>query len=198
MLIFAGLGNPGPKHARQRHNIGFMAADEIIRRYNLSLRRSRHHAYVAEGNIAGQKVLLLKPKTFMNESGRAVGSAVRYHKLRPGVVTVLYDELDLAPGKVRLKMGGGHAGHNGIRSISSHIGQDFRRIRIGIGHPGDKKRVHGYVLSDFPKAEQAWVERTVDAIAEALPIAIEGDDAGFMTRVAYLAPQPRTDEKGKK
>jgi PTH1 family peptidyl-tRNA hydrolase len=129
----------------------------------------------------------------MNESGRAIGSAVRYHKLRPGAVTVLYDELDLAPGKVRLKMGGGHAGHNGIRSISSHIGQNFRRIRIGIGHPGDKKRVHRYVLSDFPKTEQAWVERTVDAIAEALPIAIEGDDAGFMTKIAYLAP--RTDEK---
>ena len=195
MLIVAGLGNPGAKHARQRHNIGFMAADEIIHRYNLSLRRSRHHAHVAEGTIAGEKVLLLKPKTFMNESGRAIGSAVRYHKLRPGAVTVLYDELDLAPGKVRLKMGGGHAGHNGIRSISSHIGQDFRRIRIGIGHPGDKKRVHRYVLSDFPKTEQAWVDRTVDAIAEALPIAIEGDDAGFMTRVAYLAP--RTDEKDK-
>ena len=197
MLIFAGLGNPGPKHARQRHNIGFMAADEIIRRYDLSLRRSRHHAHVAEGTIAGEKVLLLKPKTFMNESGRALGSATRYHKLRPAAVTVLYDELDLAPGKVRLKMGGGHAGHNGIRSISSHIGQDFRRIRIGIGHPGDKKRVHRYVLSDFPKVEQAWVECTVDAIAEALPIAVEGDDAGFMTRVAYLAPPPTTDEKDK-
>ena len=197
MLIFAGLGNPGPKHARQLHNIGFMAADEIIRRYDLSLRQSRHHAYVAEGMIGGEKILLLKPKTFMNESGRALGSAVRYHKLRPGAVTVLYDELDLAPGKVRVKMGSGHAGHNGIRSISSHIGQDFRRVRIGIGHPGDKKRVHGYVLSDFPKSEQAWVENTVDAIADALPMLIDGDDAGFMTRVAYLAPPPGKDEKEK-
>ena len=197
MLIFAGLGNPGPKHARQRHNIGFMAADEIIRRYDLSLRQSRHHAYVAEGVIGGEKILLLKPKTFMNESGRTLGSAVRYHKLRPRSVTVLYDELDLAPGKVRVKMGGGHAGHNGIRSISSHIGQDFRRVRIGIGHPGDKKRVHGYVLSDFPKAEKAWVESTVDAIADALPMLIDGDDAGFMTRVAYLAPPPGKDKKGK-
>lgn len=197
MLIFAGLGNPGPKHARQRHNIGFMAADEIIRRYDFSLRQSKHHAYVAEGMIGGEKILTLKPKTFMNESGRALGSAVRFHKLRPGAVTVLYDELDLAPGKVRVKMGGGHAGHNGIRSISSHIGQDFRRVRIGIGHPGDKKRVHSYVLSDFPKAEQAWVERTVDAVADALPLLIEGDDAGFMTRVAYLAPPPGKDEKDK-
>jgi len=197
MLIFAGLGNPGPKHARQRHNIGFMAADEIIRRYDLSLRQSKHHAYVAEGMIGGEKILMLKPKTFMNESGRALGSAVRFHKLRPGAVTVLYDELDLTPGKVRVKMGGGHAGHNGIRSISSHIGQDFRRVRIGIGHPGDKKRVHSYVLSDFPKAEQAWVERTVDAVADALPLLIEGDDAGFMTRVAYLAPPRGKDEKDK-
>jgi PTH1 family peptidyl-tRNA hydrolase len=197
MLIFAGLGNPGPKHARQRHNIGFMAADEIIRRYDFSHRQSKHHAYVAEGMIGGEKILMLKPKTFMNESGRALGSAVRFHKLRPGAVTVLYDELDLAPGKVRVKMGGGHAGHNGIRSISSHIGQDFRRVRIGIGHPGDKKRVHSYVLSDFPKAEQAWVERTVDAVADALPLLIEGDDAGFMTRVAYLAPPPGKDEKDK-
>ena len=201
MLIFAGLGNPGPKHAWQRHNIGFMAADEIIRRYNLTLRQSRHHAYVAEGNITGEKVLLLKPKTFMNESGRALGSAVRYHKLRPLQVTVLYDELDLAPGKLRVKMGGGHAGHNGIRSIASNIGQHFRRVRIGIGHPGDKKQVHKYVLSDFPKAEQNWVRQATDAIAEALPLLIEGDDPGFMTRVAYLAPPPSaakdSDDEGK-
>jgi len=195
MLIFAGLGNLGPKHARQRHNIGFMAADEIIRRYDLSLRQSRHHAYVAEGTIAGEKILLLKPKTFMNESGRALGSAVRYHKMRPPQVTVLYDELDLAPGKIRVKMGGGHAGHNGIRSIASHIGQDFRRVRIGIGHPGDKKRVHNYVLSDFPKSELEWVKRTIDAIADAVPLLVEGDDPGFMTRVAYLAPPPGRPEK---
>ena len=195
MLIVAGLGNPGSKHARQRHNIGFMAADEIIRRYNLNLRQSRHHSYVAEGAILGEKILLLKPKTFMNESGRALGSAVRFYKLRPLHVTVLYDELDLAPGKVRSKMGGGHAGHNGIRSISSHIGQDFKRVRMGIGHPGDKKRVHNYVLSDFPKAEMDWVERTIDAVADAIPYLLEGDDAGFMTRVAYLAPPPSQPAK---
>ena len=196
MLIFAGLGNPGPKHARQRHNIGFMAADEIIRRYGLSLRQSRHHSYVAEGKIAGEKVLFLKPKTFMNESGRALGSAVRYYKLRPGAVTIFYDELDLTPGKVRVKLGGGHAGHNGIRSISSHIGQDFRRVRIGIGHPGDKKQVHGYVLSNFLRAEQIWVQKTIGAIAEALPILIDGDNVGFMTKVACLAPPLVIDQKG--
>ncbi len=196
MLIFAGLGNPGPKHAKQRHNIGFMAADEIIRRYGLSLQQSRHHSYVAEGKIAGERILLLKPKTFMNDSGRALGSAMRYYKLRPGAVTIFYDELDLTPGKVRVKLGGGHAGHNGIRSISSHIGQDFRRIRIGIGHPGDKKQVHGYVLSSFPSAEKIWVQKTIDAIAEALPILIDGDDAGFMTRVAYLAPPLVINQKG--
>lgn len=194
MLVIAGLGNPGPKHERQRHNIGFMAADEIIRRYDLSLRQSKHHAYVAEGIIAGEKIVLLKPKTFMNESGRALGSAVRFHKLKPRDVIVIYDELDLAPGKVRVKTGGGHAGHNGIRSISSHIGQDFRRVRIGIGHPGDKKRVHSYVLSDFSKAETVWVTRTVEAIADALPLLIAGDDPGFMTRVAYLAPPPEQSD----
>jgi len=190
MLILAGLGNPGAKHNHQRHNIGFIAADEIIRRHSLVLRRTRHHAYVAEGKIAGEKVLLLKPKTFMNESGRALGSAVRYLKIRPRQVTVLCDELDLAPGKVRVKVGGGHAGHNGIRSISSHIGQDFRRIRIGIGHPGNQKKVNRYVLSDFYKSERDWVKKTVDAIAEALPILIAGDNTGFMTKVAFLAPPP--------
>lgn len=190
MQLIAGLGNPGPKHERQRHNIGFMAADEIIRRYDLPLRQSRHHSYVAEGTIAGEKIVLLKPKTYMNDSGRAVGSALRFLKLKPREVIVIHDELDLAPGKVRVKTGGGHAGHNGIRSIASHIGADFRRVRIGIGHPGDKAQVHSYVLSDFPKAEIDWVQRTVDAIAEALPLLIGGDEPGFMTRVAFLAPPP--------
>ncbi|MEC7488008.1 MAG: aminoacyl-tRNA hydrolase [Pseudomonadota bacterium] len=194
MLIFAGLGNPGPKHARQRHNIGFMAADRIIKRYDFALRKSRHHAYVAEGQIGREKILLLKPKTYMNDSGRTLGSAVRYYKLRPLQVTVLYDELDLAPGKVRVKQGGGHAGHNGVRSISSHIGQDFRRVRIGIGHPGDTKKVNNYVLSDFPKLQRDWMDSTLDAIAEALPFLIEGNNAEFMTKVAYHTPPPTTNE----
>jgi PTH1 family peptidyl-tRNA hydrolase len=191
MLIFAGLGNPGPKHAGHRHNIGYMVADEIIRRYGFRLAQARHHSYVAMGEIAGEKVLLLKPKTFMNDSGRAVGSALRYYKVKARDITAIYDELDLAPGKVRVKRGGGHGGHNGIRSIESHIGKDFRRIRIGIGHPGDKKRVHRYVLSDFAKAERSLFHDVIDAVCDALPILVEGDDAAFMTRVALLCPPPK-------
>ena len=197
MRLVVGLGNPGSKHKDNRHNIGFMAADEIVRRHGLSPPRAKFQGDVSEGQIAGERVIVLKPTTFMNESGRAVGETLRFFKLAPEDVIVIYDEIDLAATKIRVKQGGGHAGHNGIRSISSHIGQDFRRVRIGIGHPGDKKRVHGYVLSDFPKAEKAWVESTVDAIADALPMLIDGDDAGFMTRVAYLAPPPGKDEKGK-
>ncbi len=190
MLIFAGLGNPGPKHARHRHNIGYMVADEIIRRYDFRLAQARHHSYVATGEVAGEKILLLKPKTYMNESGRAVGTALRYFKIKAREITAFYDELDLAPGKVRVKRGGGHGGHNGIRSIESHIGKDFRRVRIGIGHPGDKKRVQRYVLSDFAKAEQPIMRDIVDAVCEALPILVEGDDGGFMTKVALICPPP--------
>ncbi len=191
MLIFAGLGNPGPKHARHRHNIGYMVADEIIRRYDFRLSQGRHHSYVATGEVAGEKILLLKPKTYMNESGRAVGSALRYFKIKAREITAFYDELDLAPGKVRVKRGGGHGGHNGIRSIESHIGKDFLRVRIGIGHPGDKKRVQRYVLSDFAKAEQPIMRDIVDAVCEALPILVEGDDGGFMTKVALICPPPK-------
>ncbi len=191
MLIFAGLGNPGPKYARHRHNIGYMVADEIIRRYGFRLAQARHHSYVATGDIKGEKILLLKPKTFMNDSGRAVGSALRYYKLKARDITAIYDELDLAPGKVRAKRGGGAGGHNGIRSLDSHIGKDYRRIRIGIGHPGDKKRVHGYVLSDIAKADQPLMRDVVDAVCEALPILVDGDDAGFMTKVALICPPPK-------
>ncbi len=191
MLIFAGLGNPGPKYARHRHNIGYMVADEIIRRYGFRLAQARHHSYVATGDIKGEKILLLKPKTFMNDSGRAVGSALRYYKLKARDITAIYDELDLAPGKVRVKRGGGAGGHNGIRSLDSHIGKDYRRIRIGIGHPGDKKRVHRYVLSDIAKSDQPLMRDFVDAVCEALPILVDGDDAGFMTKVALICPPPK-------
>ncbi len=191
MLILAGLGNPGPKYARHRHNLGYMVADEIIRRYGFRLAQARHHSYIATGDIRGEKILLLKPKTFMNDSGRAVGSALRYFKLKARDVTAIYDELDLAPGKVRVKRGGGAGGHNGIRSLDSHIGKDYRRIRIGIGHPGDKKRVHRYVLSDIAKADQPLMHDIVDAVCEALPILVDGDDAGFMTKVALLCPPPK-------
>ena len=190
MRIVAGLGNPGPKHARHRHNVGFMVADEIAARHGLDARRARHHAHVADGRIGGERVLLLKPQTFMNDSGRSLAAALRFRKLKARDAIVIYDEIDLVPGKVRAKIGGGHAGHNGVRSIASHIGPDFWRVRIGVGHPGDARRVERYVLSDFPKADEAWVSRVAGAVADSLPILLGGDEAGFMTRVALLAPPP--------
>ena len=193
MLLVAGLGNPGARHARQRHNVGYLVADAIISRYGLSLRSSRHHAYAADGVIGGARVMVLKPKTFMNASGRSLGSAVRYHKLKARDVLVIYDELDLVLGKVRVKVGGGHAGHNGIRSIMSHIGPDFRRVRVGIGHPGDKNKVYRYVLSDFTQDQLTQIRNTIEAIAESLSILVDGDDSAFMSRVAYLAPPPRPE-----
>jgi len=191
MLLIAGLGNPGPRYERNRHNIGFMAVDELVRRHSFGAWRSRFQSMVAEGAVAGEKVLVMKPMTFMNESGRAVGEAVRFYKLEPAQVIVIHDELDLKPGKIRVKRGGGHAGHNGLRSIDAHIGSDFRRIRVGIGHPGNKDRVHGYVLTDFAKAEQPLVERTVDAIAAHIGLLVEGDENSFMSRTAHdIFPPP--------
>ena len=191
MLLIAGLGNPGPKYERNRHNIGFMAVDEIVRRHSFGVWRSRFQSMVAEGNIAGQKVMVIKPMTYMNESGRAVGEALRFFKLDSPDVIVIHDELDLVPGKIRVKRGGGHAGHNGLRSITAHIGDDFRRVRTGIGHPGDKNRVHGYVLSDFAKAEQPMVDRITDAIATHIPLLVEGDENSFMSRAAHdIFPPP--------
>ena len=193
MLILVGLGNPGPKHAKNRHNFGSMAAEEIARRYSFSAARSRFQSNVSSGVIGGEKTLLLRPKTFMNLSGRAVGSAVRFHKIRARNVIVMHDELDLVLGKVRVKHGGGAGGHNGLRSLDSNIGKDYGRIRLGIGHPGEKHKVERYVLSDFHKSEIDDVRGVVDAIAEALPILVEGDEAGFMTRVAlnHSPPKPK-------
>jgi len=191
MLLIAGLGNPGPKYERNRHNIGFMAVDEIVRRHSFGAWRSRFQSMAAEGRIAGQKVLVVKPMTYMNESGRAIGEALRFFKMDPGQVIVIYDELDLVVGKVRVKLGGGLAGHNGLRSIDAHIGNGFRRVRVGIGHPGDKNKVHGHVLSDFAKAEQAMVARITDAIATHIPLLVEGDENGFMSRAAHdIFPPP--------
>lgn len=191
MLLIAGLGNPGPKYERNRHNIGFMAADEIVRRHSFGAWRTRFQSMVAEGTVGGRKVMVIKPMTYMNESGRAVGEALRFFKLEPADVTVIHDELDLVPGKIRVKLGGGHAGHNGLRSIDAHIGDGFRRVRVGIGHPGDKNRVHNYVLSDFAKAEQPLVERIVDAIAVHMPLLVEGDESSFMSRAAHdIFPPP--------
>lgn len=197
MLILVGLGNPGPKYAHNRHNFGFMAAEEIARRYGFSAERSRFQSYVSTGQIGGEKTLLLRPKTFMNLSGKAVGSALRFHKIRARNVIVMHDELDLVLGKVRVKHGGGAGGHNGLRSLDSNIGKDYKRIRMGIGHPGEKHQVERYVLSDFHKSELNDMQGVIDAIADALPILVEGDEPGFMTRVALNHPPPKPDPKPK-
>jgi len=184
MQLVVGLGNPGPQYAQNRHNFGFMAADAIARRHGFGAFRAKFHGELAEGIIGNEKTLILKPQTYMNESGRAVAAAMQFYKLGPEDVLVLHDELDLAPAKLKIKRGGGLAGHNGLRDIKSHIGLDFRRVRLGIGHPGDKKLVEGYALRDFPKADQPWVDDILDAVADNFPLLFQDDDAGFMTRVA--------------
>lgn len=190
MLLLVGLGNPGKKYAANRHNIGFMAADAVQARYRFPAWRTRFDGELSEGDIGDERVLLLKPMTFMNESGRAVGYAANFYKIKPKDVIVMHDELDLAFGKVRAKMGGGLAGHNGLRSISQHLGgPDFRRVRIGIDHPGHKDLVHGHVLSDFSSEESSAVDRIVDAIAEAVTYLITNDEAGFATKVALLTKE---------
>ena len=201
MLIFAGLGNPGAQYARHRHNVGFMAVDAIAERFGFGPERSRFQALTREGFIeAGgvrHKVLIMKPQTFMNESGQSVGEALRFLKMDERDVVVFYDELDLAPGKIRVRTGGGTAGHNGIRSLKAHVGEDFRRVRIGIGHPGQKSRVHGHVLSDFSKADrEQWLDELLDAIARSASYLAVGEDAAFMSEVARLAPPP-ADPKNK-
>jgi PTH1 family peptidyl-tRNA hydrolase len=183
MLLFAGLGNPGAKYAGNRHNVGFMAADAIARRHSFSPWSRKFQAEIAEGRIGGEKVLLVKPQTFMNLSGQAVGEALRFYKLDPSVVTVFYDEIDLAAGKLRVKRGGGSGGHNGIRSIDQHIGKDYRRVRIGVGHPGVKEMVHGHVLGDFSKADREWLDVLLDAIADQAGLLAAGDESSFMNRV---------------
>jgi PTH1 family peptidyl-tRNA hydrolase len=195
MRLVVGLGNPGAEYARNRHNVGFMAADVVAIRYSFPPYRSRFKGDVAEGSIAGERVLLLKPKTYMNNSGESVAEAARFHKIEASQVIVMHDELDLAPGKLRAKKGGGAAGHNGIRSIDAHLGNDFWRVRIGIGHPGHKALVMGTVLGDFAKADTAWLVPLLDAIADELPLLLKGEDAAFMSRVALAAPPPKADEE---
>jgi peptidyl-tRNA hydrolase, PTH1 family len=197
MFLLVGLGNPGTKHAGNRHNIGFMAVDEIVRRHNFSPWRKRFKGEVSEGSIAAEKIVVLKPLTFMNESGQAVGEAMRFYNLEADRVIVIYDELDLQPGKVRVKLGGGAAGHNGIRSISSHISPYFIRVRLGIGHPGDKNLVHPHVLSDFAKSDRPWVLELASAIAEHLPLLIEGQEANFQSKV-HLALNPVPEKPAQK
>jgi len=191
MLLLVGLGNPGPKYERNRHNVGFMAVDAIVHRHSFQPWRVKFEGLLAEGTIDGVRTLALKPQTYMNNSGQAVGAAMRFYKLLPGQVAVLYDEVDLVPFKVRVKAGGGAAGHNGIRSIDQHIGPDFRRVRIGVGHPGDKEKMLSHVLNDFAKAELPALEKTLEAIAEAAPLIAAGNDNAFMTKVALLTQPPR-------
>lgn len=183
MLIFAGLGNPGQRYARNRHNIGFMAVAAIARACNASPWRSRFQAYACEATIGGEKALLLLPQTYMNESGRAIGEAARFFKAAPADVIVFHDELDLAPAKLRVKLGGGNAGHNGLRSTTAAIGNDYRRVRMGIGHPGDKALVHAYVLNDFGKAEEPWVEDLCTACAHNAALLAAHEDAAFQNKV---------------
>lgn len=183
MLLFVGLGNPGREYARNRHNIGFMALDAIGRRHGFPAPRMKFQGLAREGTIGGERVLLLQPQTYMNNSGRSVGEAARFHKISLGDIIVFHDELDLAPAKMRIKVGGGDAGHNGLRSITAHLGAGYKRIRLGIGHPGDKTLVHSYVLNDFAKSEEPWVEAMCDAIADNAALIVAGEDAGLQNKL---------------
>lgn len=192
MILLVGLGNPGSEYAGNRHNIGFMAADELVRRHSFGPWRPKFQGELAEGSIEGARVLVLKPMTFMNLSGQSVAAAARFLKIPVEDVVVIHDELDVAPGRVKVKRGGGAGGHNGLKSIDAHLGANYRRVRLGIGHPGDKERVAGYVLHDFAKAE-TWLAPLLDAVGQAFPLLLAGDDSGFMNRVSVLTAPPRPD-----
>ena len=183
MLLLVGLGNPGSRYVNNRHNVGFMAVRAIARRQNIAPWRRKFQGVAVEGVIAGERVTLLLPGTYMNESGRAVQEAARFYKVEPNQILVFHDELELKPGKVRVKTGGGNAGHNGLRSLSAHIGNDYKRVRIGIGHPGDKNLVERYVLQDFAKDEWPWVEALCDVIADNAGLLVAGKDASFQNKV---------------
>lgn len=195
MLILSGQGNPGAKYAKNRHNAGFMVIDRIHAAYGFGPWRAKFDSEISEGTIGGQKVLLMKPQTFYNETGRAASKALTFYKLQPEDVTVFHDEIDLAPGRLRVKRGGGHSGNNGARSMMAHIGENFRRIRIGVGHPGDKAMVMPHVLSDFHKVDLEWFNPMADAICKALPFLLSGEDERFQTEVMRLAPAPKHDPK---
>jgi PTH1 family peptidyl-tRNA hydrolase len=190
MLLFVGLGNPGAKYAHNRHNVGFMVIDEIVRRHGFQPWRRRFQGETAEGTLERERIILLKPLTYMNDSGQAVQEASNFFKLTPGEITVFHDEIELPPAKLRVKVGGGIAGHNGLRSISAHVGNDYRRVRIGVGHPGVKELVHGHVLNDFAKDERPWVEALRDAIADNVGLLATARDSTFQNKV-HLAMQAK-------
>lgn len=195
-LLLVGLGNPGPAYAGNRHNIGFMALDAIAERHRFPPFRSKFQSQLAEGPLAGRPVLLLKPMTFMNVSGQAVAAAANFFKIAADDIVVFHDEIDLAAGKVRFKVGGGHAGHNGLRSLHAHIGPDYARVRIGVGRPQSKDEVVNHVLDDFAKADRVWLEPLMDAVAEHAPLLVQGDGEAFMSKVA-LATRPAKEKKGR-
>ena len=197
MYLFVGLGNPGAKYAHNRHNIGFMALDRIAEDHGFGPWRAKFQGQISEGRLGNEKVLLLKPETFMNLSGQSVGEAMRFYKLSPEDVVVFHDELDLAPGKVRVKQGGGHAGHNGLRSLHGHIGETYARVRMGIGHPGHKDRVSAYVLHDFAKAEDSWLVDVLRGVSKGAPDLAAGDSGRFMNAVALQVSPPRASGRDK-
>lgn len=201
MFLVVGLGNPGPAYVGNRHNIGFMAVDEIVRRHGFSPWRTKFQGEIADGMVDGKKALVLKPMTYMNDSGRSVLAAATFYKISSEDIIVFHDEIDLAPGKLRVKRGGGHAGHNGLRSIHAGIGADYARVRMGVGHPGDKGEVKNYVLKDFSKADQEWLDPMLDGCAEFLGDMLDGDDPSFMSKVAHRispnrpnAPKPDSNK----
>ena len=189
MLLIVGLGNPGAQYAYHRHNLGFMAVDDIVERHGFGPYRAKFQGLLADGRLASDRVLALKPQTYMNESGRSVGQAMRFFRLAPDDVVVIYDEIDLPPGKCRVKRGGGAGGHNGVRSIDAHIGPDYWRVRLGVGHPGDKERVRGYLLHDFAAADEQWLDPLLEAVAAAAPLLAARAPDKFMNKVA-LATRP--------
>lgn len=193
-MLIVGLGNPGAKYAGNRHNIGFMALDQIADDHGFGPWKSKFQGVISQGQIDGQKLTLLKPETFMNNSGQSVGEAARYFKVEPNETIVFHDEIDLAPGKCRYKLGGGHAGHNGLRSLHQHIGPDYARVRLGVGHPGRKEMVPHYVLSDFAKADQDWLDDLIRGVSRAVPYLIAGDPARFASEVGQAA-KPVQKEK---
>lgn len=205
MFLVVGLGNPGQSYTDNRHNIGFMAADEIVRRHGFSPWRAKFQGEMSDGTVDGEKVIALKPMTYMNESGRSILAAASFYKVRPEDIIVFHDEIDLAPGKLRVKRGGGHAGHNGLRSIHAHLGANYARVRMGVGHPGEKDQVKNYVLKDFAKADDAWLDPMLDGCAEYLSLVLDGDDPSFMSKVAQRitpnrpnAPHPKVGDKDEK